>query len=213
MKKIFSFILICIFLPAAGHLFAQKLISGSLSSLKGEKVINLSYDYSKMKVGKFKSEEEYVKKGTDDRNKKKAGTGDAWAAKWNSGKTERYQPSFQDELNRMAKDCGLKFKEDPAAKYTFVVHTEFMEVGVETVVMGSAKSAEVNLEVDLIETSAPDKIIATIEMQGAKPKSNARVSIGGVPVNKEVYDPTIRVAECYETAGKQIGKLICKQVK
>ncbi len=210
MKKMVLFIMTGFFLLAAGHLYAQKLKSGDLSVLKGQKVINLTYDYSKMEVGKFKSEEEYVSKGTDDRNKKKAGSGDAWAAKWNSGKTEKYQPVFREELNRQAKDCGIQGKEDPSAKYTFVIHTEFMETGVETVVMGSAKSAEVNLEVDLVETSAPDKIIATIEMEGAKPKSNMRMSVGGVPVNKEVYDPTIRVSECYETAGKQIGKLICK---
>lgn len=212
MKKTSFFIMIGLILFSASQLSAQKLKSGDLSVLKGQKIINIAYDYSKMEVGKFKTEEEYVKKGTDDRNNKKPGTGDDWAAKWNSGKTEKYKPAFEESFNEQVIACGFIVKTDPAATYTLMVHTNTLEVGVETVVMGSAKSAAIELVVDLVESSSPEKIIATIEME-AKPKSNMRMSVGGVPVNKEVYDPTLRVAECYETAGKQIGKMICKELK
>jgi hypothetical protein len=212
MKKFSFLMMIGLFLISASQLSAQKLKSGDLSVLKGQKMINIAYDYSKMEVGKFKTEEEYVKKGTDDRNAKKPGTGDDWAAKWNAGKTEKYQPVFEESFNDQTTDCGLTGKSDPTATYTLVVHTNTMEVGVETVVMGAAKSAAIDLVVDLVESSSPEKIIATIEME-AKPKSNMRMSVGGVPVNKEVYDPTLRVSECYETAGKQIGKMICKELK
>ncbi|MEI7724370.1 MAG: hypothetical protein WCK09_04650 [Bacteroidota bacterium] len=213
MKKNCIFILAGFFILIASQLFAQKITSGDLSVLKGQNKISVTYDYSKMAVGKFKTEDEYIQKGIDDRNAKKPGTGDDWAVKWKAGKTERYQPSFEESFNNQASDCGLQVKVDPEAKYVFVVHTNEMEQGVETVVMGAAKSASVDLVIDLIESSAPDKTIATIEMDGAKPHSNMRMTVGGVPVNKEVYDPTIRIAECYETAGKQIGKLICKQLK
>jgi len=213
MRKICLTFVIGIMLITVNQLFAQKLVSGDLKVLQGHNTINIIYDYSKMEVGKFKTEAEYVKKGTDDRNAKKPGSGDEWATKWNSAKEERYKPAFEEYLSKQIEDCGLAGKSDPEAKYTFIVHTNAMEQGVETVVMGAAKSAFVDLVVDLVETSAQDKVLASIEMEGAKPKSNARMTVGGVPVNKEVYDPTIRIAECYETAGKQIGKLICKQLK
>lgn len=212
MKRLFFVIILGIILLPSSQLSAQKLKSGDLSVLKGQKMINIAYDYSKMEVGKFKTENEYVKKGTDDRNTKKPGTGDDWAAKWNSGKTEKYQPTFEESFNDQVKDCGFILKPDQAATYTLLVHTNAMEVGVETVVMGSAKSAAIKLLVDIVESSSPEKVIAVIEME-AKPKSNMRMSVGGVPVNKEVYDPTLRVSECYETAGKQIGKMICKELK
>ncbi|MFZ4522886.1 MAG: hypothetical protein ACOYNC_14350 [Bacteroidales bacterium] len=212
MKKACITIMTGFILLYAGQISAQKLKSGDLTALKGQKTINISYDYSKMEVGKFKTEEEYVNKGTEERNKKKPGTGDEWAARWNSGKIAKYQPAYEESFNKQAEECGIVGKADPTATYTMIIHTNALEVGVETVVMGSAKSAAVELVVDIAETAAPEKIIATIEME-AKPKSNMRMSVGGVPVNKEVYDPTLRVAECYETAGKQIGKMICKELK
>jgi hypothetical protein len=93
------------------------------------------------------------------------------------------------------------------------VHVTFVEQGVETVVMGTAKSASANLMVDLVETAAPDKILASIELEGVKPKSTPKMSVGGVSVNKSAYDATLRISECFETAGKQIGKFTCKQLK
>ena len=46
-------------------LFSQcKQVSGDISVLKGQSVINLQYDYSNMAVGKFKNEADYVAKRT-----------------------------------------------------------------------------------------------------------------------------------------------------
>ena len=96
MKKIGITILMLALMLGSGVIFGQKLKSGDLKILKGQSTINLQYDYSAMAVGKFSTEAEYLKKGTDERNAKEAGTGDAWAAKWNSGKTEKYQPAFEE---------------------------------------------------------------------------------------------------------------------
>ena len=213
MKKTCFLLLTGLFLLSTGSLSAQKLKSGDLSALKGQKSINITYDYSKMAVGKFATEAEYLKKGIDDRNAKKPGTGEEWAAKWNAGKTEKCQPAFEEDFNNQAKDCGITGKSDPEAKYSLVVHVSFVEQGVETVVMGTAKSASIDLLIDLVETSAPDKSIATIEVDGAKPKAAMKMSVGGVSVDKTTYDPTLRISECFESAGKQVCKLICKQLK
>jgi hypothetical protein len=213
MKKQCFIILIGLFLLSANTISAQKLISGDLSVLKGQKVVNITYDYSKMAVGKFATEAEYLQKGIDERNAKKPGSGDEWAAKWNAAKAEKCQPAFEEDFYKQVEDCGFDAKSDPGAKYTLVVRIAFVEQGVETVVMGTAKSASIDLMIDLIETSAPDKVLATIEVDGAKPKSTPKMSVGGVSVNKTAYDASLRIAECFESAGKQVGKLICKELK
>jgi len=213
MKKI-SVIILSLFIITAGTATAQKLKSGDLKILKGEKTMNIKYDYSWMEVGKFKTEAEYLKKGTDDRNNKKPGSGDEWANKWNNDKSARYQPAFEEKFNGSADGCALEIKPNATdARYTLVVHTTFLEQGVETVVMGSAKSASVDLVIEVVETAAPDKVLASVESSGNKPKSNARMTVGGVPVNKEVYDAGARITECYESAGKALGKFICKELK
>ncbi len=193
---------------------AQKIKSDDLSLLKGQSEVNIRYDYASAAVGKFKTEAEYLQKGTDERNAKKPGSGDEWASRWNSNKDSRYQPVFEKKFNDAAESCGLKVKPGSEnAKYTLVVHTTFIEQGVETVVIGAAKSASVNLMIEVVETAAPGKVLATLTSNDNKPRSNARVSVGGVPVNKEVYDYGARISECYETAGKSLGKYLCKALK
>ncbi len=213
MKKLSIVLLTFCFMLATDALHAQKIKSGDIKNLSGQKTINVTYDYSATAVGKFKTEKEYLDAGIADRNNKKPGSGDDWAAKWISAKKDRFEPAFEEAFNKQSDECGMEIKTDLTANYTLVVRTNFVEQGVETVAMGAAKSAQIDLIVDLIATSSPDKILASIEMNDAKPKSNMRMSVGGVPVSKEVYDPGARIAECYETAGKQIAKLICKQLK
>ena len=213
MKKISVLILTGIFAFAVSQVSAQKLKSGDLSVLKGQKVISLQFDYSKMKVGKYDDEEQYIRDGIDARNKKKPGTGDDWAVKWRNDKAERFQPAFVEKFNDKAGDCGLEVQQNlKDSKYTMIVHTDFLEQGVETVVMGTAKLASIDLTIDIVESSDPSKVVATIQSSGNKSKSGS-TTVGGVSVNKEAYDPGLRVAECYETAGKSIGKMICKSLK
>jgi len=210
MKKISILFLLSFFVFAGSNGFSQKLKSGDLSGLKGQKVINLQFDYSKMKVGKYDNEEEYIKNATADRNKKKEGSGEAWAVKWRADETGRYPGAFGDAFNNKADACGLELKENATdARFTLIVHTVFLEQGVEAIV--AAKASEVELVVDLVETKAPDKAIASIESSGKG--STTRMSVGGAPVSKETYDAGLRISQAYETAAKSLGKFICKELK
>jgi len=77
MKKINILLLMGAFMFPGITMFAQcKQISGDVSVLKGQSVINLQYDYSRMAVGKFKNSDDYVADRTADMNKKKPGDGD-----------------------------------------------------------------------------------------------------------------------------------------
>ena len=63
MKKIGILLFMCFLVLSGSKVFSQKLKSGSLSVLKGQKVVNLQFDYAKMKVGKFDNEEESLLSG------------------------------------------------------------------------------------------------------------------------------------------------------
>src|SRR5690606_41159075 len=65
--------------------------------LKGQKAINLEYDYSEMGVGKYKTEEAYLEEKSAERNKKEAGTGDKWKESWTTSRDRVYHPKFRSE--------------------------------------------------------------------------------------------------------------------
>lgn len=85
---------------------AQKvrLLDGSLEALKGVTKINVQFDYSKMGVGKFETEEEYINKKKEDYNKKESGKGDDWARAWKADRKNRFEPQFKELF---AKYCDI----------------------------------------------------------------------------------------------------------
>jgi hypothetical protein len=203
MKKMIVVLFCGLLLASSGLLYGQKIKSGDFKVLQGQSTLNLQYDYSNMAVGKFKVEEEYIKDGIADRNKKKPGSGDEWAQKWASDKSERFQPMFEKNLNGEIKDCGLTGVPNAGdAKYTLIVRTTFLEQGFQSGV-GPSKPAYINLVVDLVETANPGTILATIEY----PKVQSANMMG------YDYDTGGRIMSCYDRAGGNIGNLSCKNMK
>jgi hypothetical protein len=184
----------------AGFSFGQKLKSGDFKALKGQTTVNLKYDYSNMAVGKYKSADEYLADGIADRNKKKPGSGDEWAAKWKADRTEQFQPAFERELNDELKGYGLVAKENATdATYTLIISTTFLEPGFQSG-MGVSKAATINLVVDLVETAAMDKVLAKI-VYDKVPSAN---------MMGYDYDAGKRIESCYDRAGGNIGNVIEK---
>lgn len=222
MNKIPVLLLICFLSLSSVRLFSQNLISGDISVLKGQKLINIRFDYSKMRVGDYDPEDEYasafkfadidegefIKKSVEAMNNKKAGSGEEWASKWQSNKTERYHPGFEAAFNEKAVDCSLEVNENEAgAKYTIIVHIDFLEQGIQSRQLDETlKLASVNLTIDVVETAAPETILASIE-------STKNINSNNSNVNKNVYDPGWRLTNCYKAAGKSIAKFICKKLK
>ncbi len=201
MKRIALMLLVGIFITAGGSLFAQKLKSGSLSALKGQSSVNLQYDYSQLKVGKL-AEADYIAKGINDRNKKQAGSGETWAVAWGNDKTARFQPMFEKNLNGKLENCGLNATENaPDATYTLVVHINFIEPGFQSGV-GMSKPAMVNMVIDLVESGNPGTPIATIDY----PKIQS-VNMAGYD-----FDNGSRIQSCFDRAGDNAGKFICKSI-
>lgn len=95
----------------------QKVVTGDLSFLKGQKSINVVFDYSGMKIEK-QTEAEFVASEAQAKEAKEAGTGEKFKADWEKDKAERYLAAFNKILG-----AELQIKtDDPAATYTLIVY-------------------------------------------------------------------------------------------
>jgi hypothetical protein len=200
MKKISILLLMGAFLLPGITMFAQcKLVSGNVSVLKGQSVINLQYDYSKMAVGKFKNADDYVADRTADMNKKKPGDGDRWAEAWKNDRASRYQPIFEKNLNAIVGKFNVTCKENATdAKYTLIIRTTFTEPGYNIGI--SRQNAWIKMEVDLVETANPGTVLASMQM-----KREDSANMMGYD-----YDTGARIMSAYDRAGDHLGAFLVK---
>lgn len=201
MKRKTFAIVLGLILMASSTLFAQvKPLSGDMKSLKGQSVVALKYDYTKLMIGK-KSADEYATEKVAEMNKKKAGSGDEWLEKWKNDRTARFQPAFQKEFNDVVKSYNLEGKNDlEDGKYTLIVYTTFIEPGFNVGV--TRKDAYLNVQIDLVETANPGTVLCSVEIKKIDSKN-----MGGYD-----FDLGARVESCYEKAGSYLGKYLAKNV-
>jgi hypothetical protein len=182
-----------IWFAAGAHAQKLKITEGDLSALKGEKSLNADFTYENISVGKFKNEQDYIAKKTEDYNKKEAGKGDHWAKEWIEDRKNRFEPKFTELFEKYSDLSVTGAKKD--AKYTLVYKTTTMEPGFNIGI--SRKNAEIDAEAWIIET-ASNKVMAKISVQNAKGRD-----FWGAD-----FDTGARLAECYADAGKALGKFI-----
>ena len=172
---------------------AQKIkkTEGDIAPFKSEKAVNIEFSYDNMRVGKFKTEKEYVDTKTAEYNKSEAGKGDKWAQAWVNDRAERYEKKF---IELFTESSGKE--ESSSAKYTLIFHTLFTEPGFNVGVM--RKNAYIDAEVLLVETADKSKIVARISME----KVPGRDAMG------YDFDTGWRISEAYAKAGKSLGKFL-----
>lgn len=174
-----------------------KLLEGDLSVLKGQTEINTQFTWDNIKVGDFNKEADYVAKKTEDYNKKEPGRGDSWAKSWESDKLQRFAPKF----NQLFSDnSDMKAGEYPAAKYTLIFKTSFLEPGYNVGVW--RKNASMDGEAWIVETANKDKVVAKLSVE----KAQGRI-FGGFD-----FDTGVRIAEAYADAAKALAKFIDKKI-
>lgn len=181
-------------------MFAQKVVKvqGDLSVLKSVKEINIEYDYSNMGVGKFKTEEEYVKSKVSEYNEKEPGRGDNWKESWVNSRQRVYHPKFEELFNKYA---GVTASQNnTSAKYTLIVKTVFTEPGFNIGV--AKKPASINYEYILVETDTRN-VVAKFKHE----------KVPGAQAFGYDYDTSTRISEAYAKAGKMFGQFVAKALK
>lgn len=185
-------------LIGSGNLYAQKIVvkKGDLKAIKSEKEINISYDYSEFGVGKFKTEAEYVSTKKAEYEEKEAGRGEKFEKGWIAARQERYEPKFEELINKYTEPKNMKIGDAPEAKYTLIVKTTFLEPGFNVGVM--KKPAYVDFQYIFVETANRDNVVLLLEQKGVPGSQFAGYD----------YDVGSRVAESYAKGGKSLGKYI-----
>lgn len=192
-KNVFLFIMSIILVNIS---FAQKIkvASGDLSFLKDISEISVVFEYpDDMKVGKS-SQQAYLDKRMAECEKKEAGTGEAWKAKYFEDREQNYEPKFLELFDNYTGDLFVQ-QDDPDYQYTMIVKTTFMEPGFNVGIQ--SKPAAIDLAISFIETKNPDNVLATILISKSP----------GTPH----FDQGMRVGESYAKAGKELGKLLKKK--
>ena len=184
----------------AGYSQEVVVVSGDISILKGETRLGLLFNYDGMKVGKL-TEEEYITKKTGEYNQKKPGSGDDWSQKWVSDRETRYQPKYEDLLNKYLKEKGVTASpEIKDCKYSILLKTTFTEPGYNIYV--SSQNASINVEIFIVETANPSNILVKMTMK----KIPGRSAMG------DDYDTGGRIEEAYAKCGKNLGIFLQKKV-
>lgn len=197
MKKILILSLLLISVNA----FSQriKLKEGKFENVKGITEYNLKFDYSNLEIPKYDSEEAFLEDKMKKREKKKAGTGEAFRKSWFNDRKERYEPKFVESFNKRFKKNKIKVGKDlTSAKYTIKIHTTRMYAGYNVGVW--RKNAEINATITIYETANPTNIL----LSGKIKKVQGKGAFGND------YNSGYRISECYAKLAKVLAKYIKK---
>jgi hypothetical protein len=184
--------------------FAQKIMvtEGVWSVLKGQKKVNIEYDYSAMEVGDFASEEDYKKKKIKEYNGKEKGRGDKWEQSWERDKSVRYPEKFEELINKGMASNGISFAQNLTdAKYTLIVKTKFIEPGFNVGV--ASKPAAVSFEYFIVETADKSSMVV---------KASQKFVPGANAMGMD-FDTGGRIAESYAKGGKMLAADMKKAMK
>lgn len=169
---------------------------GSLFMLKDETTINIEFTYEKLSVGDFAKEADYIKKRKEELNAKEAGTGDAWAIKWEEDKAMKFEPKFVLGFTNLS---GMTLSKD--AKYTLIFNTRTLEPGYSIGV--SKKNAGIDGTVTIVATTDRTKKLAVLSVE--RPGENM--------FRGAAFDAGSRIADAYYLSGQKVGKFIKKNKK
>ena len=174
-----------------------KMVLGDFIALKGQTTLNVEYVYDNLLVGD-NPEKEYIKEKMAKYNKDEPGKGDKWLSSWKDDRTARYQPKFEEAMNKYLKKTGIKVGLDTNAKYTLILKTSMIEPGYNAAIV--SEPAYINVEVLFVGTNNKSVDLAKARITKA-PGSN----YWGFD-----FTSGKRVEEAYERCGMLVAKLMLK---
>lgn len=177
-----------------------KIVLGKLTFLKNESFVKAEYDYSSMAVGKFADEKEYVNKKKSEYNSKEAGRGDQWEKSWINDRKNRFEPKFEELLNKYLDNKLVISSQAMEYNFIMVVKTTFTEPGFNVYV--TRKPAMINTEITFYKKDDIKTPVAKMILNNCPGNS-----FGG-----NDYDTGERISEAYAKCGKELGKFIFKNI-
>lgn len=200
MKRLSAIAIILTMICATGFSQKIKLVSGNLSKLKDQKILNLEYEYNDLLVGK-KKESVYIQETVVKYNDDEPGKGDTWKTAWVNNRETRYQPKFEELLNKHLTELGMEAKPNAeGATYTIVLKTIMIDPGFNIGV--TRKPAIINVLISIVESNNKKNSVAEILM----------TKVPGQDAMGFDYDSGLRIAEAYAKCGKSLAKYIGKSI-
>ena len=204
MKKITTAIIALLFLqmvqPASVSAQKMKIVSGNFDFLKGQKELNITFDYEQMSFYNDKlSADEYVsrreKEITENKGKTEA---ENWKSDWEYSKTTSFPNKFMSTMNG---NLDMETSRNPNAPYTLIVETIWIYPGWYAAVM--KQHSKVSTRLKFVETANPSQVLLTITSD----KAPGDINFVGIANNND------RIAEGYGKTGKSLAKMILKNIK
>ncbi len=174
--------LILLAFTIAGFTQQPILYSGDLAFLKGQKKINVKYDYDNMNILINKQnikEEDYINETKAEKNmkKRKPDSGDKWAKQWVTNREIYYQPQFKSMFNNTKTKKGVVVGNYPDATYTIILKTvctmpHQAKVGFDVIwlilpipVIYGYRVSAIDVEIWIVETNDNQKVKAKMKMK------------------------------------------------
>jgi hypothetical protein len=133
---------------------AQDILSGNLDFLKGQKSINVVFDFTNFKIEK-ETEQELVAREVEEGNKAEAGKGDKFKENWTKDRDEKFVAAFKKVL---AERIGIS-TDDAAAQYTLIVYNiDLVNKGWGNKFTGG-NPAELHVNFKFVETADQSKVM------------------------------------------------------
>ena len=201
MKKITLVALLIVSSVASAQ--KMKVVSGNYNFLKGEKELNVEFNYDDLKLMKENlTNDQYVAERVADLNEKSRGNGDNWKKKWDSSRELIWNSKFLELLNSTygkAKDVRI-MENNPDAKYTLIVDAVWIYPGWDIAMM--KKPAKVTLRYRFVETANRSNVL--LEMTSSEAPGDQYGSN---------FSNESRIGEGFAKSAKSLGKEISKKLK
>ncbi len=174
--------------------------SGDIAGLKGVTSVNIIYDYSKMGVGSYRNEQDYINKKVEEYNKKDPQKAEKFKQSWVNSRKDRFEPKFEEMFNKMGLKSGIVGKNYANdAPVTLKVETVFTEPGYHIGI--SKMPSYIDLECTFLDKNGKEIVRYFIK--------NA---VGSQAMGFD-FDAGSRLVESYAKAAKMLMKDVNKKLK
>lgn len=196
----FFLLVFAFFFSFSAHAVKISYVSGDREAILAETEFDLAYDNREMKVGAFRTEEEFIRyervRLSQQQSMQRA---DEWEKGWRANFETTYRPKFETLINKRE---NIHVEEgNQNARYRLILKTTFIEPGFNVGI--AKKPAYISVQFIFVERENPSKEIARFQATRV-PGSD------GVGFDFAVGQ---RVGEAYGKTGKMMAAYFGKKKK